>query len=292
MASAAKAALATGLLAVAFFAAAPGLFAADDIPLSSAELDDAVRVETIAVQTSDGAIPPRPYPERLVNDFAGILSDVQAESIERMLTAFDDSTSNQIAVVTVTDLGGEDANAFAAELGQSWGVGAARHDNGVVLLVKPKNDNGYGEVAIQVGYGLEGVLPDAVCKTIIGRVIIPYFRDGDYYGGIRAGAEEIMALACGEISEVRALDDGEDGWWGVAAVLMIIALFVFVIWYDRKHPGSGGGGNYRGGGSGPTIWTSGGGRGGGSFGGGSFGGGGFGGFGGGSFGGGGASGRW
>lgn len=264
----------------------------DDDVLPSLAADDASeQLETVSVPAFAG-IPPRPSPERLVNDLAGILSDVQRESLERMLVAFDDSTSNQIAVVTVPDLGGEDANAFAAELGQLWGVGGARHNNGVVLLVKPRNAGGYGEVAIQVGYGLEGALPDAICKSVIERVIIPYFRDGDYYGGIRAGVEEIMALASGEISEVRARDDEDDGWAGVAVVLLFIALMAFVIWYARKHPGSGGGGNYRGGGGGPTIWTSGGGRGGGSLGGGSFGGGSFGGFGGGSFGGGGASGRF
>lgn len=237
-------------------------------------------------------LPPKPVPQRLVCDYAGILTRAQANSLEMRLVAFDDSTSNQIALVTVSDLEGEDPNWYAAQLGRAWGVGGEK-DNGIVLLVKPKNSSGYGEVAIQVGYGLEGAIPDAYCKRIIDNVIIPRFKDDDYYGGITDGIEELAALASGEISEPR--DGGEDeGFWTLIAFLIILAFIVFVILMiagshnnDGSNGGGGGDANRRSpiiiiGGSGPIL------GGGSSFGGG----GGFGGFGGGSFGGGGASGRW
>ena len=100
------------------------------------------------------AIPTRPEPQRLVNDQASIFTPDQKEDLERMLVAFDDSTSNQIAVVTVLDLEGYSASEYATRIGLEWGVGSEKFDNGVVLLVKPRVGNSYGEVFIAVGYGL------------------------------------------------------------------------------------------------------------------------------------------
>ena len=107
------------------------------------------------------AIPSRPVPQRLVNDYAKIFTPAQRESLERTLVSFDDTTSNQITVVTVTDLEGYSASEYATRIGLDWQVGSAEFDNGVVLLVKPKIGNSYGEVFIAVGYGLEGAIPDA-----------------------------------------------------------------------------------------------------------------------------------
>lgn len=240
------------------------------------------------------AIPSRPVPPRLVNDYAKIFTPSQRESLERTLVAFDDTTSNQITVVTVTDLEGYSASEYATRIGLDWQVGSAEFDNGVVLLVKPKIGNSYGEVFIAVGYGLEGAIPDAYAKRIIENELIPHFREDDYFGGVEAACDVLMKLASGEISEPGEGEESE--LWAVFGIFLMIIIGVFVL-AVIFNSGSGNGGSGGSGGSGGrrTIYVgpviTGRGHGGGSFGGGSFGGG-FGGFGGGSFGGGGAGGRW
>lgn len=244
------------------------------------------------------AIPARPEPPRLVNDFAGIFSKRQTEELERMLVAFDDSTSNQITVVTVSSLEGYTASEYATEIGLKWQVGTSKKDNGVVLLVKPKTARESGEVFIAVGYGLEGAIPDAYAKRIVSSYLIPKVKQNDYYSGVYDACIVLMKLASGEISQPRE-KDGEDSPF---LDLIMIAFFIAVIIVVSLMKTGGNGGNGRNGGSGgrrgpddtfiffgPTR-HSGGGFGG--FGGGGSFGGGFGGFGGGSFGGGGSGGKW
>lgn len=237
------------------------------------------------------AIPSRPEPQRLVNDYAGILQPYQEDELERMLVAFDDSTSNQIAVVTVLDLEGSSAAEYATQIGLEWQVGSARFDNGIVVLVKPKTAGSSGQVFIAVGYGLEGAVPDAYAKRIINNEMIPHFMSEDYYGGIATACRTLMALASGEISELREYQEDDTGDLMIAIIVMIfIIIFVLAIVSNNDH-GKGNGGRRRVIYTGPiTIGNDFGGFGGG-FGGGGFGGG-FGGFGGGSFGGGGAGGSW
>ncbi|MBQ9185191.1 MAG: TPM domain-containing protein [Bacteroidales bacterium] len=254
-------------------------------------------------------IPQRTNPPRLVNDFAGIFSSGQTAELESVLVAFDDSTSNQIAVVTVSDLEGYDPNQYAVSIGLEWGVGNKQFNNGIVLLVKPKNSSGRGQVAIQVGYGLEGAIPDIYAKKIVDNVLVPAFREGDYYGGVRKACDKLMGLASGEISVKREFEESLlERLMPVIFMFLMIAMFMFLAKAGRR--GGGNNGN-NGGGSGDdrrvyigpldtwlTILGTGGfgghsgGRSGGFGGVGGFGGGGFGGFGGGSFGGGGASGSW
>ena len=250
---------------------------------------------------SAAGIPSRPYPPRLVNDFAGVLPyHYQTLALEKMLSDFNDSTSNQIAVVTVNDLEGMSPSEYATELGHSWGVGSEKFDNGIVILVKPKTSGSQGQVNISIGYGLEGAIPDSYASRIISAYMIPAFQSGDYYAGIERACTVLMKLASGEISE--PVEEGLP-----AGMIAGLILFVFVIVLAAA-AGRGGrnGGNHGGGrfedNDGDfmrgliigNILGSGGSRTGGysgGFGGGSFGGG-FGGFGGGSFGGGGASGSW
>ena len=252
------------------------------------------------------AIPSKPVPQRLVNDYAGIFSGKQAAVLERALTAFDDSTSNQITVVTVTNLEGYSAMEYATQIGLDWKVGSEKFDNGVVLLVKPKTYESNGQVAISVGYGLEGAIPDAYSKRIIETVIIPRFRQNDYYSGIAEACVVLMKLASGEISEIRDKNDSSALGNGLIAFLIsgFVALMLIIAIFGKSGRNNGGrGGGYRddsddllrgiilgsllSGGNRRSY----GGFGGSGFGGSSFGGG-FGGFGGGSFGGGGASGSW
>ncbi len=257
-------------------------------------------------------VPERPQPQRLVNDLAGIFSSLQVATMEQSLVAFADSTSNQIAVVTVPELYGMDKMQLAYEIGEKWGVGQAKFDNGVVILVKPKTSSSNGEVFIATGYGLEAVLTDAVCRRIIDEYMIPAFRNNDYYTGVVNAFNIIMPLAAGEIST----DEFANGGDGEAAIGAFIFLFaVILVFVLLLSGGKNGGQNIGGGGNGGNrrdvsaldllllgsiLSNSGrksGGYGGGGFGGsggfgGGFGGGGFGGFGGGSFGGGGAGGSW
>ena len=239
-------------------------------------------------------IPQRPQPQRLVNDFAGIFNGRQVMDLEQTLVAFDDSTSNQITVVTVLDLEGYTAAEYAAQIGHSWQVGQSEFDNGIVLLVKPKTEDSYGEVFIAVGYGLEGAIPDAYAKRIIETDLIPHFREDDYYGGVYEACQTLMKLASGEISEPRGGSSEDDTSAIIAMVVFILAVFFLIAIVSKGSKGSGGSNNSGGGPfyTGPIFTTKPSSFGGSSFGGGGFSGGGFGGFGGGGFGGGGAGGRW
>ncbi len=234
--------------------------------------------------SASATIPSKPNPPRLVNDFAGIFAPNELQQLEQYLVLVDDSTSNQIVVVTINDLGNYDKAQFATELGQQWGVGNARFDNGVVLLIKPKVGNQSGEVFIAVGYGLEAVIPDAIAKRIIEEITIPYFRQNDYYGGTLATVQYLHKLAKGEIDIAR---ENEPDYTRFIIFVVIFIIFIIIASNSKKNnPNGKGGTRHTSYGGAPWIVT-------GSSG--SFGrssGGGFGGFGGGGFGGGGAGGRW
>ncbi len=246
---------------------------------------------------ADG-IPQKPNPPRLVNDFANILSQQQNAYLEQKLRAFNDTTSNQIVIVSVKSLNGYSPDMFATELGHKWGVGQKKFDNGVVILIKPKYDNEKGQAFIAVGYGLEPVITDALSKKIVQREMIPRFKRGDYFGGINAAVNVLMKVASGEISEKMYNKQTKGNWFTAILPFIIFFLIYFLIRVSNARSysmGKGGGsfwtafllGSMLGGGSHSGHWNnfSGGGGGG-------FSGGGFGGFGGGGFGGGGAGGSW
>ena len=235
------------------------------------------------------AFPSRPEPERLVNDLAGLFTSAQVDDMERRLVALDDSTSNQIVVLTVNSLEGYEPAEYAVKVGLDWGVGSKDFNNGIVLLVKPRTEDSDGRVSIQVGYGLEGAIPDAYCRRIIENDMIPYFRNGDYYGGVSQAVDILSALASGEISSMRESDDASEAGYAMAALILVL----FIIWIlARRGGGKGNSGGRRDNTRNPDIFFGPGTFGGGSGYSGGSSGGSFGGFGGGSFGGGGASGRW
>ena len=249
-------------------------------------------------------IPARPNPPRLVNDYADILSDKEERALEHKLVAYSDSTSTQICVVTVTSLDGTTSDDFAQKLGEKWGVGT-KNNNGVVILVKPKTADELGDVSIQVGYGMEPYITDAVNYGIRTKEMIPAFKEGNYYKGIDNAVDAIIGLASGAYkADKYAEDDISDGAI-LAGLIFVIFLYLVLKSFNNTtkggNTGSGKGSFWRG-----LLWgllLSGGGRrgggsswgGGGSWGGGSSWGGssgGFGGFGGGHFGGGGGSSKW
>lgn len=241
----------------------------------------------VSLAAASAAVPQRPEPARFVNDFAGVFHAAQADSLESRLAAYSDSTSTQIVVVTVSDLEGMDAASYATEIGESWGVGSSDFDNGAVILVKPKNDNGSGEVFIATGYGLEGAIPDAYAKRIINEIMIPNFIKDDYFAAVAGACDKIIRLADGEefVSSSSAGGEGGSMWIAVAFIVLILYLV-----FRRMGTGGTGNGGSAGGTSGrstsrkTTVIPTGGGFSGGSTPGRTFGGG--------SFGGGGAGGKW
>jgi uncharacterized protein len=238
----------------------------------------------------------KPVPQKLVNDFAGILTSEQAYTLEQKLIQLDDNTSTQIAVVIVPALGGNDISDFNVKLLRAWGVGGKKNNNGVVVLISTEEKN--RKINIATGYGVEGALPDVLCKRIIDDEFIPSFKGNDYYRGINQGTDAIVKAVQGEYNVKRDRNSGGGG--GGSFIFIFLLIIIFFILSSRG--GKGGGGSFmsRRGQTGigdAIFWNvllnSGGGGGGGwSGGGGDSGGGGFGGFGGGSGGGGGASGSW
>ena len=172
---------------------------------------------------------PRPEPPRLVNDLAGVLSAGEVQALENKLVAFNDSTSNQIAVVIVSDLQGYDRSDFAYRVARDWGVGQGDFNNGLLVLVRPKTADTNGQVFIATGYGLEGAIPDIACAEIIDREIIPRFRENDYYGGIDAGTNVLMALAAGEYSYDNYAGGSSSGAIPGVVIFLIILFFIFII---------------------------------------------------------------
>lgn len=229
-------------------------------------------------------VPDPIYPYRLVNDFANIFSFAEKQALEQRLLAYNDSTSTQIYVVAVNDLGGYAASDYAFVLGEKWGIGQKGKDNGLLILIKPKTANSRGQTFIATGYGLEGSINDAFAGRIVRDSMIPYFQKNDYFGGVNAAVDAIIARLSGEFDTDTDKLDRVPIW---AIVLLFFVVFVlFSLFFRGSDQHIDGDGHHRTGG-GPLFFPpfSGGGSS-------SWGGGGFGGGGGGSFGGGGAGGSW
>lgn len=183
-------------------------------------------------------IPQRPNPVRFVNDYAKIFSVEQQNQLEEFLEMVDDSTSNQISIVTVNSLNGYTPAEYATELGQKWGVGGKRFDNGIVVLIKPQTTNEKGETFIAVGYGLEGAIPDAFCHQIIQEEMIPNFRTNNYYAGVSVAVNTLYKAAKGEINVKRPLSKGGDLYTTLLWIFLLgfpIAIPLY-LWFKRKHP--------------------------------------------------------
>lgn len=232
-----------------------------------------------------------------VVDNAGLLSAPEEARLVEELEAFERRSSDQVVVATIESLNGENLEDFANRLFRHWGLGQEGVNNGVLFLVA-RNDR---KIRIEVGYGLEGTLTDALAKTIIDAVIVPRFRAGDFSGGITEGTRMIIDVLSGDTAELearkqQARKSGKDEFDWVGSVFFIVwsILFFGPIIFAIGAPIFGkkiGKRRYRWLGIETTYGGSSGGRGRSSGGGWSSGGGGFSG-GGGSSGGGGASGGW
>src|SRR3989344_1914429 len=157
---------------------------------------------SVPVLAQTDGIPERPSPPRLVNnlsqEFPGFISSSEKAQLENKLATFANETSNQIVVVIVDDLGGMEPWDYATRLGQKWGAGQSKSDNGVVVLIKPTGGKGQRKVHIAVGYGLECAIPDATANQISDNELGPGLASGNYYEAIDKTVDVLMALAKGE----------------------------------------------------------------------------------------------
>ena len=223
-------------------------------------------------------VPDRPAGR--VDDRTGTLTPDQIATLERKLAAFEQETTNQIAVLLIPSLGGDSLEDYSIRLAEKWKVGQKGRNNGVILLVV-KNDR---KLRIEVGYGLEGALPDALSGTIIRDEIAPRFRNGQFFEGVEAGVKAIMAATKGEYKPAAKKKGSPlDSWLPLLIMGAFLVFFLLAASKARR-------GQYHSGGS--RGWASGGGFFGGGGGGGFSGGGGDFSGGGGDFGGGGSSGSW
>ncbi len=233
-------------------------------------------------------IPSRPNGR--VNDDANLLDASSKAALESKLRAFEEETSNQVVVATFPSLEGESLEDFSMRLAQNWKIGQKGKDNGVILLIF-KNDR---KLRIEVGYGLEGALTDALSRRIIQDDIVPEFKKGNYAAGILKGSDSILAAIKGEYKPKETASDEMPSW--LATLFTIILLIVFPLFllyalivrpilrffWPSRFPRWSSGSSYSSYSGSHSSWTSGTwGSGGGGFSGG-----------GGSFGGGGSSGSW
>jgi len=243
-------------------------------------------------------IPKKPEFQTSIYDYVDLLSSFERLDLEEKLIQYSDTTSTQIVIAIINSTEGENINYLGAQWAHSWGIGQAKEDNGIFILLA-KDDR---KIGINTGYGVEHLLTDAMSKRIIERDIIPYFKQGDYYGGLNRGSDAIFEVMMGEYQGSRP--SSSKGFPIGLLLLLFIIFIIFIIAISKNKRGGGrnkgnrsggmsildaiilsnmGRGNYEGRSSGGFGGWSGGSSSGGGFGGG---------FGGGGFGGGGASGGW
>ncbi|MCK5856271.1 MAG: TPM domain-containing protein [Bacteroidales bacterium] len=250
--------------------------------------------------------PQRPNPPKAVNDLVGIFSENEAQQLEADLRSFTRETSTAIVVAVVSDLQGMDRADYTISLAHKWGIGQKGKDNGILIMIQPTGGKGQRDAFIAVGYGLEGVVPDAIANQIMNNEMIPQFEKGNYFLGVSAAVNVLKEITKGEYTAEQYATAVQQrrsgGLWKMLMMIGVMFIFVFLNMgrgaYRYSRTNNMGfwaamllmmnSGSHRGSYSNFTGGTGGFG-GGSSFGGG---GGGFGGFGGGGFGGGGAGGSW
>jgi uncharacterized protein len=223
-------------------------------------------------------------PTGMVNDYANMLSQSEERQLENKLRAYRDTTTNAFVIATIESLQGYPIEDVALKIHNEWNIQYEDRGNGVLILISEQDR----AMRIEVGYGLEGAIPDIIAGRIINEILTPSFRANDYYGGLDQSINVLIDLAAGEFEGFPEQTSSGDGFPIDVLIIFIIIIFILIT--------RGKGGRRHSIGSGGIIFYGGGFGGGNSGGGGSFGGGGgFGGFGGGggfSSGGGGASGGW
>lgn len=243
---------------------------------------------------SQYTIPEVPKFQTSVYDYANLLQENEKQQLESKLVRYSDSTTTQIVAITIDELKGEDISQLATKWAHTWGIGQAKEDNGILILLS-KNDR---KIHIVNGYGIEDRMTAGITGEIIRNVIVPEFKAGSYYNGLDKGADAIFDVLKGKYKGERKGNKEDDGSAGVFIIVLIFIVIIIILSSRNRRGGGGSGGRFSGPDLGDIIilsslgrsssgggWSSGGGFGGGS---GGFGGG----FGGGGFSGGGAGGSW
>jgi len=182
-------------------------------------LSSAVGLQLLSGLLSLGhAVDVPPFRAR-VNDYARMLNAREAQEIEERLRRFEEETNHQIAVLTIPTLQGDDLQDFSIRVAETWKIGHRGHDNGVILLVV-RDDR---KIRIEVGYGLEGVLPDATAYRIIQDVILPRFRERDFLRGIESGVSAIIQTVRGESILPAPRAEKGPGYTFVSTMLLLFA---------------------------------------------------------------------
>jgi uncharacterized protein len=168
-----------------------------------------------------------------INDYAGLIPADRARALEERLARFEAETGHQIAVLTIPSLKGDSLEDFSIRVAEAWKIGKKGFDNGAILLIA-RDDR---KLRIEVGYGLEGVMPDAIASRIIREVITPRFRSGDFAGGIEAGVDTMLKVTKGEILPERTRPaPGPTASQGgsLITILMITAMLALFVGMTRR----------------------------------------------------------
>ena len=188
-------------------------------------LSGAVSAAFDSAQARQGTLP---KPAGRVTDLANVIEAGTEGELDRRLDELEQKTSHEVAVVTVPSLAGTTVEDYAERLFKDWGIGQAKADNGVLVLVAPNER----EMRIEVGYGLEGILPDGLAGEIIRDTFIPRFRNGDYNGGIRDGVlrvadivEKQQVLSPEELARFNQAGGDELPEW---AIIPFFGIFVTI----------------------------------------------------------------
>lgn len=177
----------------------------------------------------------RPAEVNLVVDSANAFNPEQTQALRAKLDSFELATTVQIQIFTTNDLYGYDILDFAQRLGEGWGVGQKGADNGIVFVYKPKTDSTSGEVTIQTGYGIEPLIPDAICKRIIELEMIPCFKKDSVFEGFNRAVDVCISLTKGEFKADDYGNESIGGFWGwvldhlaLSLVLGMVGFWVIV----------------------------------------------------------------
>ncbi len=172
---------------------------------------------------------PVPKPQGYVNDFAGLLADRQRSILENILRQYEQKTTNQVVLLVIDSLEGEDLESYSLRVAEEWKIGQKGKDNGVLFLVVLKDR----KARIEVGYGLEGSLPDAVASRILRQIVFPAFRQGNYFGGIAGGLEAILQATEGEFKAPEGASGASDGPARLSASTLLVLVILFLLLSSR-----------------------------------------------------------
>ena len=173
-------------------------------------------------------VPPKPNWQKdqtAVFDYSKLLTASQKNALETKLLGYADSTSTQIVLIIIDTSNGEDLGLLGAKWGQEWGIGQANEDNGIVILLAREDR----KIDINNGYGIEYRMTDRMTERIINRVIIPQFKQNNYYAGLDEGTDAIFQALNGEFEETRDFDDGISAQQVITIVIIFFVIILSLI---------------------------------------------------------------